>query len=219
MIRGLIIDLDNCVFDTKSMGMDVIAPVLAVLEEAGSVNFFKKEVLSQVKEDLWNFSFEDIVAKYGIPDSIAGKMRLAYCNLEAPPWSKCYGDVGLLSDIKLEKILVTSGYSKLQCSKIVVTGIEDLFDEIIIESNDDPLNRKGKLRIFQEVMEKYCWSCREVMVIGDNAFSELKAGKELGMITVQTLRPHVYSAEGFDHYVSGLDEIIELLKTQYPFCA
>lgn len=217
MVRGLIIDLDNCVFDTKSMGMDVIAPVLAVLAGAVSSNFFQKEALIQIKEALWNFSLEDIVAKYGIPDFIADKMRLAYCNLEAPPWSECYGDVGLLADIKLKKILVTSGYLKLQWSKIAVTGIGELFDEIIIESNDDPLNRKGKLRIFQEVMEKYRWSCREVMVIGDNAFSELKAGKELGMVTVQTLRPHVYSVEGFDHYVSGLGEIIELLKEQYSF--
>ena len=93
-----------------------------------------------------------------------------------------------------------------------MTGIEELFDEIIIEANDDPLNRKGKKQIFQELMEKYGWLPWEIMVVGDNPYSELKAGKELGMITVQTLRPDVFSVDGFDHYVSGISEIIELLE-------
>ena len=137
MIKGLIIDLDNCVFDTKSMGVDVIAPVLAVLSEAASGIFFSAAVLA---------------------------------------------------------------------------GIEELFDEIIIEANDDPLNRKGKKQIFQELMEKYGWLPWEIMVVGDNPYSELKAGKELGMITVQTLRPDVFSVDGFDHFVSGFSEIIELLE-------
>lgn len=209
-IEGLILDLDNCLFDTRSMGQDVILPVWDVLTESSSS--FNKETLNQIKTDLWNFSLEDIVSRHDISQDIAGKMREAYRNLEAPIWSKCYEDIILLGEITLPKVLVTSGYSKLQWSKIHVTGVEGLFDEIIIESNDDHLNRKGKKRIFEEVMEKYGWNCWEVMVVGDNAFSELKAGKELEMITIQTIRPHVYSVQGFDHYVDGLSQIIDLIR-------
>jgi FMN phosphatase YigB (HAD superfamily) len=208
VIKATIIDLDNCVFDTRSMGRNVIAPVLASMAEG--IDFIPEETLNQIRIDLWSFSLEDIIAKHNIPDSIAKRARLAYRNLKAPPWSKCYDDVNLLKNIRIRKILVTSGYSKFQWSKIEVTGIKGLFDEIIIESVDNPLIRKGKLRIFKELLEQNSWPCREVMVVGDSAFSELKAGKELGTITVQTLRPDVRKVDGFNHYVCDFNELVEL---------
>ena len=41
MIKGLIFDLDNCVFDTGSMGKKIINPVLKVLKN-NNIKLFDK---------------------------------------------------------------------------------------------------------------------------------------------------------------------------------
>lgn len=211
-IKGLFIDLDNCVFDTKSMGESLVAPVLDALIEADQQNFFKKENFSVVSQDLWTLSLDDVAQKHSFPKEILAVARQAYCQLEAPAWSKNYTDVNLLKQIKQKKILVTSGYSKLQWSKLRVTGIGDLFDQIIIDAIDNPQERLGKKTIFAQLATEHGWLPGEVMVIGDSAFSELGAGKELGMVTVQILRPRVQIFPGFDHYVDGFEAVISLLK-------
>lgn len=211
MIKTLIIDLDNCIFDTRSMGFELMKPVIFAMRKFNKDNFLNPVIERGINKDLWSLSLEDVFKKYDIPEYIVKSIRNAYENLEAPDCSKCYSDYLLLERFTQHKILVTTGYNKLQHSKIKKTGIKKLFNEIIVDSIDDPKKIKGKKLIFQELLKEYNWQPHEVMVIGDNAFSELKAGKELGMVTVQTLRPHVYRVEGFDHYVNSLKEVAKLL--------
>lgn len=212
MIKALIFDFDNCIFDTRSMGLDLVVPVVSAMTEyRGEVRIFKPYEIDELKKDLWTMSPQDIVDKYMIPSGQAECMREAYIRLEAPVWSKCYDDFGLLSTFSLPKILVTSGFTGLQMSKLRVTGMECFFDRIIIDANDDPLKRIGKKEIFRRLMAENSWQPRECMVLGDSATSELGAGKELGIVTVQTLRPQVRRVAGFSHYVSGLSEVKELI--------
>ena len=216
MIRGLIIDLDNCVFDTKSMGRDFVSPIVNVLR--GCERYLRTpEIFYKITDELWNFSLEDVIERNRIPGLIAVQMREAYQGLRAPDCSRCYEDIGILKSLPGVKILVTSGHFELQWSKIEIVGIGGLFDEIIIDAVDDPFMRKGKLKIFEELMDKNCWEPEEILVIGDNAFSELAAGKELGMITVQTLRPEVSRVEGFDHYINVFEEINEIIAVLQKF--
>ncbi|MFA5872104.1 MAG: HAD family hydrolase [Parcubacteria group bacterium] len=211
MIKALFIDLDNCLFDTQSMGLDIVRPVLAAMMDADPYEILELERRERIIAALWTSSLQDVIESHGIPEDIADAMRVAYANLEAPLWSKCYDDVGLLRETNLRKILVTSGHSKLQLSKIRVTGIQGLFEEIVIDAIDDPLARPGKLNIFRELMAKNGWQAHEVAVLGDNPRSELKAGKELGMLTIQVLRPGVKCVEGFDYYVVDLKEVLRIL--------
>ena len=64
-------------------------------------------------------------------------------------------------------------------AKIESLGISGDFKEIII---DDPtVEAGGKLRIFKSILERYGYQSEELLVIGDNAESEIKAGRSLGM--------------------------------------
>lgn len=209
--KCLIFDFDNCLFDTRSMGTELVVPVLRAMQEADSGEFLTPKVNQAIETDIWLLSLEDLFKKYGVPEQIRKAMRNSYTELEATSLSQCYSDFALLEQFPHHKILVTSGFKKLQWSKIRITGIERFFEEIIIDMIDDPENRKGKKAIFSELQEKYGLIPREVMVIGDSLTSELKAGKELGMTTVQTLRPGVIKVEGFDFYVSNLDELLMLM--------
>jgi putative hydrolase of the HAD superfamily len=212
MIKGLIIDWDNCVFDTRSMGEGIVAPIIEAALKTGDNIFFRPEKLRLIKEEMWIYNLEDVILRNQIPAAAAEAMRIAYLGLEAPANSKNYGDIQFLESLPQKKILVTSGLLKFQLSKIIVTGSKDLFDEIIIDSVDNPSKIKGKTVIFKEIMARHGWQPREAMVVGDNPSSELSAGKELGMFTAQMLRPGVSRAEGFDYYVSGFEELAELLN-------
>ena len=100
---------------------------------------------------------------------------------------------------------------KFQETKIAKLGIAHLFDEIIIDVLDDPNKRKGKTKIFEEILESNKWNKEEVLVVGDNPHSELGAAKALGITTVQTVRPTVIKWKGADHHIESLRELKTLL--------
>lgn len=84
-------------------------------------------------------------------------------------------------------------------------------DEIIIDSVDEPTQRLGKEKIFRDILLRHDLVAHEVAVIGDSPHSELRAGKNLGCITIQTLRPNVTREEGFNHYITSLHELSAIL--------
>ena len=139
-------------------------------------------------------------------------MRLDTHHSASIPDSACsYGDEHYLGKIKIEKILVTTGYEKFQRAKAAKIGVERFFSEIIVDAIDDPATRKGKQRIFEEAMYgRRLWPW-EIMVIGDNPESELKAGRALGMVTVQTLRPTIERWSEADHHISSFAELPALV--------
>jgi FMN phosphatase YigB (HAD superfamily) len=214
MIKALFFDLDNCIFNTRSMGSALLEPLLKAVENADHASVLTDDAKAGIKTDLWSLSVEDVIKKYLVPRHLAKVMRKEYLRLTAPAHSLSYWDVLflVLLPVHYHTILVTTGIKKLQKSKIKVSRISCLFKEIIIDAVDQPTKIRGKKAIFEELLNRHGWQPQEVMVIGDNAYSELKAGKELGMVTVQILRPHVYKVDGFDHYVQDFCQLTELLK-------
>jgi len=207
MTKSLIIDLDMCILDTRTVGLHAFDSVIDTYSNSSLNDRIKRGIYSK----LWNTSLGDIIDQYDIPADIAEQMRNAYSKLEVPDTVKSFGDEQCLKSINIYKILVTSGYKAYQESKIEKLNIEALFDEIIIDAVDSHEKRKGKQMIFQELLAKNAWQSNEVLVVGDNPDSELRAGKELGMVTVQTLRPTVVKVPGFDHYISSLCDLPKLL--------
>jgi putative hydrolase of the HAD superfamily len=88
----------------------------------------------------------------------------------------------------VQRFLVTSGFRRLQESKVRALGIAHLFAEIHIDAIDEP-DRKGKLRIFETILDRNGLRPEEALVVGDNADSEIEAGNRLWIKTVQVLRP------------------------------
>jgi beta-phosphoglucomutase-like phosphatase (HAD superfamily) len=101
-----------------------------------------------------------------------------------------YPDLVILAGLPVQLFLVTSGFRRLQESKVRSLGIEHLFAEIHIDAIDEP-DRKGKRRIFESILDRNGLRADEVLVVGDNADSEIEAGNRLGITTVQVLRPGV----------------------------
>lgn len=208
MPHAIIFDLDMCILDTHSLTGPFFKPVLDMLHSAALPN----EQKQQIEAQLWTTSLDDTIKLFSIPDDIATAMRAAYLDVQVPDGIYTYGDEESIRALTVKKFLVTSGYRKFQQTKIDKLGIADLFDGIIIDASDMPEQRKGKKVIFQEIMQTNGWLPSEIMVVGDNPLSELAAGKALGMITVQTLRPTVVKWPEADYHIMSLTELQNIIS-------
>lgn len=210
MVKAIIFDLDNCIFDTSSMGGKAIQEVKDILKAAPLAEETKDAVRLGLKTD----ALEDVLARLSVPQDTAEAMRAAYRESDVPAGCvvRTYGDEQIIRTWNVLKVLVTSGYKKFQTAKITRLGIADMFDEVIIDTLDDPAARKGKLKIFEEILAKHNVSKDEVLVAGDNPRSELGVAKQLGITAVQTLRPGVVPWSEADYRITDLSEITPLLK-------
>ncbi len=210
MIKAIIFDLDRCILNPKSLDVDILDPVLAPLY-ASNVSAELKQKMSEV---LWHTAFEDAVVLYGVPADIAQRMRVECRRLEIPAGKEIYsyGDESYIPALPVKKFLVTSGFRNFQTSKITKLGIAGMFDGIFIDESDDLTIRKKKKKIFEEILGANDLQKEEVLVVGDNPISELKAAKELGIVAIQTLRPGVQKWDQADYHVTSLSELAELIK-------
>jgi putative hydrolase of the HAD superfamily len=121
-----------------------------------------------------------------------------------------YADLPALARLPVRLYLVTSGFLRLQRSKINALGIESLFVEVHIDAIDQP-TRTSKKSIFAEILHSQGYEKHEVLVVGDSAESEIAAGNELGLTTVQILREGVVRSPAAKHHIEGLAELEGLL--------
>jgi putative hydrolase of the HAD superfamily len=122
-----------------------------------------------------------------------------------------YGDLTTLKALDLARFLVTSGFRRLQESKIRALGITDWFTSIYIDAIEEP-DRRGKQQIFAEILTRQGLRPEQVIVVGDNADSEIEAGHRLGIETVQILRPGVPLAENATWQVHDLEGVRRLVN-------
>lgn len=105
---------------------------------------------------------------------------------------------------------MTSGFRRLQESKVKALNLEPLFTVIYVNAIDEP-DRIGKQGLFERILNDYQLTLAEVLVVGDNADSEIETGNQLGIRTVQTLRPRVPRANNATFYIHSLRELKNLL--------
>jgi len=126
-----------------------------------------------------------------------------------------YGDLALLPSLGERRFLITSGFRRLQESKVRALGIATFFDAIVVDAIDEPA-RRGKERIFRDIMSKFDLDASEVLVVGDNAESELAAATRLGLQSAQIIRPSVTPADGVTVRVRDLIELRSWLDLTLP---
>jgi FMN phosphatase YigB (HAD superfamily) len=206
MLRAVIFDLDWCVVDNSTISTEVMQPVLEVVQHSRLPDRAKLQVIEALEAN----NLADIVEQFGLPREIANSMDQVYRRLEAPDSVRTFGDENFIRSILTHKVLVTTGYRRFQQGKIDKLCLTSLFDDIIIDALDDPVGRQGKAFIFKTLMTRNSWTAREVCVVGDNPLSELQAAKQLGMLTIQILRPTVAKAAGFDYYAHNFSEVAEI---------
>ncbi len=208
-MRGIIFDLDNCLAAADEVGERLLEPVFAAIRAANR-GLLSPGELEAAFGDCWFHSLDFVAAKHGFSKGMlaAGWRALGEVEVREPMYG--YGDLEVLPHLGGLRFLVTSGFRRLQESKVRALGIAPQFDAIVIDAIEER-ERRGKERIFTNLMASFRLDRSEVLVVGDNAESELAAARRLGLRSVQILRPGVVPAPGVSARVGDLAELRALL--------
>ena len=206
----LILDLDNTIFETKSMNPKIFQPILdIIISYYHSVN--QSTIVPQIIEELWSIPMDEVFKKYNTPEKIQQQTYKTLNSIDYSLAITTYDDYAILKSMPHEKILVTTGYKKLQTAKIKALKIGADFKEIFI---DDPLanNRKYKLGIFKDILQKENLKPNEVWVIGDSVENEIKAGHALGMNTIQRTKTGEKKSQFSNYGIASFQELESIIK-------
>lgn len=208
MNKLFIIDLDDTVFETKTMGAEAVKPIIDGFKEM-SVGY-NLEMTDNIINDLWKYSFDFVIAKYKLNDFIKDGFSNLIDQMNFDLKISPFEDFSIVQSFEYKKILVTTGFKKLQQAKIDALNLE--FDEVYI---DDVLstNRIQKKGIFRKIMTEVQVDPKSIFIIGDNPNAELKAGRELGLVTIQVSKLKQPRSKFADHFISDYSELNSIIES------
>jgi FMN phosphatase YigB (HAD superfamily) len=209
MTKALIFDLDNCLAPANEVGEELFEPAFDAIRRAnhGTVS---NEALQLAFADAWRHPLDWVAAKYSFSEAMLAAGWRVFVGMEVARPMQGYGDLPILAELPAQRFLVTSGFRRLQESKIKALNLAPFFTALYVDAIDEP-DRLGKQGVFERILTDYDLTSAEVLVVGDNPDSEIRAGNHLGMRTVQTLRPGVPRASNATFYIHSLSELRTLL--------
>jgi len=203
-------DLDNCLSAADEPGRGILEPVFDAIRGANRGRL-SDEALAKAFDDFWRHPLDVVADKHGFTGEMLAAGWAVYARLEVDVPMHGYGDLHMLAELPVLRFLVTTGFRRLQESKIKALGFERLFTAIYVDAIDEA-DRKGKRGIFGEILRAFQLRPEEALVVGDSPHSEIEAGNRLGIRTVQVLRPGVPPGNNATHYIHGLSELKSLLR-------
>ena len=209
MVRAALFDLDNCLAPADEAGEALFAPAFAAIRAANQGHLADDE-LSAAFAEMWRHALDAVARKHRFTDEMLQAGWRAFRTIEVTQPLRGYPDLPQIAQLPLERFLVTTGFRRLQESKVAALGIAPLFAEIQVDAIDEA-PRRPKQERFADIASRYGWQPGQVLVVGDSAESELAAGNALGMPTVQTLRPGVPPAANARWRVGNFAELSKLI--------
>jgi FMN phosphatase YigB (HAD superfamily) len=208
--KAIVFDLDNCLAPANELGEELFETAFDAIRKANRGRL-SRQSLQQAFEDMWRHPLDWVADHYGFSEGMLVAGWSVFVTLEVSRPMHGYEDLEVLRELPVQRFLVTSGFRRLQESKIRALGVQQQFAAIFIDAIDEQ-GRIGKLGIFQQILDQYHLTSLEVLVVGDNANSEIEAANRLGIASVQTLRPGVPRAANASFYVRSLAELKDLLS-------
>ena len=178
MKKALIFDLDNTIYPVSAIEGNLFEELFLVIDnalhlsDADKINA-KYELTRRpyhLVADLFNFGPE-------LKENGNNLLKDVTYDLPMQPFE----DYHMLKTIAPLNFLVTTGFTRLQWSKVKMLGIENDFDEIHVV--DPTLSPRTKKDVFADILTRHQLNNSEVLVIGDDPESEIKAATELGIET------------------------------------
>lgn len=211
MITALIFDLDNCLAPANEVGEAFFQPAFDAMRQANQ-GHLSEQALDRAFADVWKHSLDWVAATHSFSNAMLVAGWDVFAQLEVRHALKGYPDLHTLSELPVRRFLVTSGFRRLQESKIRALGIGSFFERAIVDAIDEP-GRIGKHGHFRQILDDHDLQPTQIMVVGDNADSEIAAGNQLGIKTIQTLRPGVQRTDSASGHVLSLLELQALINS------
>jgi len=179
MKKAIILDLDNTIYPVSSIADHLFNELFNFLDQhiAGE----GIDHINKAKEDLKRIPYQKVADKYQFSETVKNKGLELLNNIEYKLPMQPFDDYKHIREANITKFLVTTGFTKLQWSKVKMLNIEADFEAIhIVDPELSPLTKKD---IFASILEKYNYQPEDVLIIGDDPESEIKAASELGIDT------------------------------------
>jgi putative hydrolase of the HAD superfamily len=203
--KVLIFDLDNTVYPVHSIGEELFAPLFALIMEDGN----HAQVIDRIKDDIMRKPFQLVARAYDFSDELTTKGIALLKDLEYTGKIEPFDDYLFVKDLVAEKFLVTTGFLKLQQSKVEGMKIRNDFKEIHIV--DPSTSDRTKKDLFAEIIERHGYHKSEVLVVGDDPHSEIKAAQDLGIDAILYDKSDLHKGVTSIRRIENFKELIDLV--------
>lgn len=203
--KALIFDLDDTIYPIKSIADELFAPLYALIRENVTEENYPK-----IKEDLLTSAFQVVADRYHFSNNLKNEGMKISRETVFEGEIIAFEDYLPLRDLPVEKFLVTAGYTKMQKSKIKQLALKDDFREIFIP--DPAKSDLDKKAVFEQILTKYQYEPKDVLVIGDNPEVEIAAAKSLGIETYLYDYQQKYSPALADYYGTNYQNLPQILS-------
>jgi putative hydrolase of the HAD superfamily len=154
MKKALILDLDNTIYPVSSIADHLFEELFATLDQyVELINSDDPDRVSKIKHEMTRRPFQHIADEFRLDEEVRDKMVGLLKNMTYDLPMQPYHDYQHVRSIPLDKFLVTTGFSKLQWSKVKMLGIEGDFKHIHIV--DPEISQKTKKDVFAEIMQAH----------------------------------------------------------------
>lgn len=176
--KAVILDLDNTIYPVGAIGEQLFEPVVALIRQHKTYD----GNIEDIKSAMMKKAFQVVAKEFNFGSELLKEGLELLGNLSWEEPMLPFNDYKTIKQWPCQKFLVTTGFTKLQSSKVEQLGIADDFDDIYIV--DPSISTLTKKDIFKKIMDDYGFAKEEMIVIGDDLDSEIKAGIELGIDVV-----------------------------------
>lgn len=176
--KAIIFDLDNTIYPVASIGEEVFEDLFKIIEQDGN---FEGD-FEDVKHAIQRQPFQVVAKDFIFSQDLLEKGTKHLKDLEYHKPVKPFDGFDQIRKMEIPKFLVTTGFEKLQWSKIRHLNLEEDFEKCFVV--DPSKSDQTKKDVFAKILNDYDLQPQEVLVLGDDLESEIQAGKDLGIDTV-----------------------------------
>jgi len=176
--KAIIFDLDNTIYPVNSIGDRLFKSLFSLIHESGEYS----GDFDQIKFEIMRRPFQFVADEFSFGESLKAECFKLLADLTYDDKMQPFEGYETLRTISCLKFLVTTGYAKLQHSKIRQLGIENDFEAIFVIDPDQSTLTKRDL--FEKILTDYNFTTQEVLVVGDDLNSEILHARALGIDAV-----------------------------------
>lgn len=171
------IDLDNTIYFTKPNEEQLMGELYRFLESLDLG--ISDEDFQLAKQDMLRTPFLKVAKKYGFREEVMPEVLSYLENREVSKPLKPSDDYHYIKNLKGRKFIVTAGFQKQQVSKVKMLGIAGDFEDVRVVD----VSVRNKKDVFEELIDQHNLNVDDILIIGDDADSEIRYGLELGIST------------------------------------
>ncbi|OOQ62265.1 HAD family hydrolase [Mucilaginibacter pedocola] len=208
MKRVLILDLDNTIYPVSSISNNLFDELFRMVDEHfGETG---AHTAHQAKDALTRRPYQHVAEEFGFGPELKAKGLEMLSNVEFSQPMHAYPEYADLRNIALDKYLVTTGFTKLQLSKVKMLGIEADFKGVYVV--DPAKSTQTKKDIFAMIMEENGYRTEDVLVIGDDPKSEIQAAIALGIDTFLFDPGDIHTDASVTYRGKDYKEVVEIVR-------